>query len=249
MLFVLLFNISIALSQDLATLKNYYESLQFEKTIQYGKVILKKQNTFTPKELLQIHQYLGFAYFNLDQKDSARVQFLTILNIDPDFQLDPVTTSPKIIAFFEQLKAMAASNQRLKQAATVRYVFEPDRRPAASWRSMLLPGWGQYYKGHKKSAFYFFTGFVTGISLTVTAAVLEQHYHQKYKSITNVNQLAQAYRVYNRWYKIRQSSSYFTIAVWLSSVLDALWRPENKNASLSIETANQQTAVKVSLNF
>ncbi|MHB2149287.1 hypothetical protein ACX8XP_09545 [Calditrichota bacterium LG25] len=236
-------------SQPLAPLKAYYESLEFEKTISYGQQLLKDASSFTPDELIEIHKYLGFAYFNLRKMDSARVQFLTILEIDPDYEFDPITTSPKIIAYYNALKKEFKQGRFNEKPAAIRYVFISDKRPAASLRSVFLPGWGQYYKGQKKRAALFFSSFLVASAATASAAILENHYHQKYRAVDDITKLDAAYDDYNRWYKFRKAGVIVTVGVWLSSVFDAMWSNyEIQSVRVSITTFDRQS-ITLSINF
>ncbi len=231
-------------------LKQSYEALQFEKTIALGQQLLRQQQTFTPQTLIEIHKYMGFAYFNLGKLDSASVQFLTILELDPQYEFDPITTSPKIISFYHALKKQFLSRQIQPQPSVVRYVFVPDKRPAASWRSLLVPGWGQYYKGQKQRAKIYFSAFVVGVSTTLTAALLEKNYHNTYKNVNDPADLAAAYDDYNRWFKIRKVATFLTVGIWVASVFDAMWVPYSQSVkNVYLKTEKNGITVGGAFNF
>ncbi len=237
-------------AQQAASLKELYEALQFEKTIETGQRLLKQTSSFSQQELIEIHKYLGFAYFNLGQLDSARTHFLTILELDPQYQFDPVTTSPKIIAFFEQQKKELKQVKRVP--AITRYIFLKDKRPEASIKSLLVPGWGQYFKGQKQKAVLFFSAFTGSAIFTTTAAFLEKHYHNKYKAVNDVTRLSGAYDQYNRWYRIRQYGLWTLAAIWATSVLDAMWAHYDEQKSgigISVQAKPLKTSIAVSINF
>lgn len=249
MLFILVFT-SLLNAQQVSTLQELYEALQFEKTIETGQSLLKQTSSFSQQELIEIHKYLGFAYFNLGKLDSARTHFLTILELDPQYQFDPVTTSPKIIAFFEQQKKELKQAKRIP--AITRYIFLKDKRPAASLKSLFVPGWGQYFKGQKQKAVLFFSAFVGSAIFTTTAAVLEKHYYKKYKAVNDVTKLSGAYDQYNRWYKSRQYGLWVLAAVWGASVFDAMWADYNEQKTgidFSVQTNPLNPAIAISINF
>jgi len=98
-----------------------------------------------------IHQYMAYSFYNLNELDSARVHFLTLLSLDNTTELDPISTSPKIIDFFDGIQQefkQLGKNARL--VPVKEYIFVKDARPAAAWRSLILPGWGQYYKNQHR---------------------------------------------------------------------------------------------------
>jgi len=203
-----------------------YEALQFEKAVALSRSLLKSDYSFTREELITIHQYAGYAFFNLGRADSARSHFLSLLSIKPDYRLDPVNTSPKIIRFFNTIKKDFLQ-QRLNAsgAAYVKYVFIEDPRPGAGWRSAVLPGWGQYYKKQPLRGKIYAAGFASAAVSALTALVLEKHYHDRYLGSTVPAAIKDNYDAYNFWYKTRRLSLYLSAAVWSVSVADALWLP------------------------
>ncbi|HHJ52765.1 MAG TPA: hypothetical protein ENJ89_06180 [Caldithrix abyssi] len=211
--------------------KQLYESLQFEQAIQLSQRLLRDDTITNPQDLITIHQYAGFSFFNLGRPDSAKKHFLTILSIDPEYEFNPVNTSPKIITFFKKIKEKYQINRDTdRQVAYVRYVFVRDLRPGATWRSALLPGWGQYFKGQKNKGKILSSSFAGGALLTITSYLLERNYHQKYRDATSQSEIQKNYDAYNRWYKARHYAMYFTAAVWTISVLDAIWAPYSSTA-------------------
>ncbi len=202
-----------------------YESLQFEKAIDLSRQLLRTPQKFTKDDLLLIHQYAAYSFFNLGKPDSARKHFATILAMDPNYQLDPVTTSPKIIRYFNDLKQALKNRSVETRIAYTQYIFVKDPRPAAAWRSAVLPGWGQWYKGQKKKAMWVGTAFGLNATFTVVAALLEKHYHQKYLDSNRPAAISKNYDTYNFWYKARKASLASLGVVWLVSFADALWAP------------------------
>ncbi len=228
--------------------KELYESLQFEKAVQLSRLLLKTTRITSPQELITIHQYAGFSFFNLGQPDSAKKHFFTILSIDPEYQFNPVNTSPKIIKFFNKIKEnyqKSASSDN--QKGYVRYIFLQDLRPGATWRSALMPGWGQYFKGQKKRSKIFGAAFWGGVTISAVSYLLENHYHQQYLDAKIRSDIQDKYDTYNFWYKTRRVSLYFTAAVWVSSVLDAFWVPySSSNLSVGVK---DNTSISLQISF
>lgn len=228
--------------------RQLYESLQFEQAVALGRSLLKSDHVFNREELLTIHQYSGYAFFNLGQIDSARAHFLSLLTIDSGYRLDPVNTSPKIIRFYNKIKK-AYLQKRVKESnpAYVKYVFVEDPRPAAGWRSAILPGWGQYYKKQLQRGRIYGVAFVTAGVAALTGFALEKYYHQKYLDSKIPAKINDNYDKYNFWYKTRRVSLYLTAIVWGASIADALWGPYEK-AKLSASFQNG-TTLSLQINF
>ncbi|MDF1562632.1 MAG: tetratricopeptide repeat protein [Deltaproteobacteria bacterium] len=67
---------------------------------------LLEQNRLTSDEsLVEAHRILGLAYYYLDRKEEARSALVSLLSVDPDFKLDPFFYPPKVVEFFDQVKA------------------------------------------------------------------------------------------------------------------------------------------------
>jgi len=56
------------------------------------------------RERIEAFKTIAFAYMAFPKKEEAREQFCKILKLDPTFTLDPVMTSPKILAVFREAK-------------------------------------------------------------------------------------------------------------------------------------------------
>lgn len=218
---------------DILQVKFYYDAVEFEKAISTGREILISGQPFAPDELLFLHRYLALSYYNVGQVDSARTHFLSLLSVDAGYELDPVTVSPKIIDFFNAIKkdyqALAGSGPGL---AYTRYVFVEDPRPGAAWRSMLLPGWGQFYK-HQKTRGYILGGAFWGSLLaTGVSLVMENNARDDYLGSVAPEDIERTYSDYNQWHKTRQALVVASAALWALAVGDALWSPYSR-ASLA----------------
>ncbi len=231
-------------SQDkdpVARLGSLYEALQFQEVVRKGKELLKHPERFTPDQLARIHEYLGLAYYSLGRLDSARSHFVSELELDPDRRLDPIRVSPKIIDFFNRLR----EQRQLEGGKTsfvpyVRYVFIEDPRPAAAWRSALLPGWGQWYKRQRTRAGILGGAFWTSVLATGTAFYLERQARTHYINQKNPPEIQQAYDRYNFWYRSRQLGLRLVLFTWVAAVTDALWTPAS-NVKVQPTVGEEQT--------
>ncbi len=228
--------------------KFLYDDLRFEDAIQYGETLLRSGTQLTQKELILIHQYMAFSFFNLGERDSARVHFLTLLSLQPDLKLDPVSTSPKIIEFFEAVRQEYQQLAQEKRLVPIKqYIFLKDRRPDAAWRSALLPGWGQFYKRQKKRGYVLGGLFFGSAAFTLTAYALESKYHRDYLNETEMANIPALYDRYNRWWKTRRTLTVVTALFWAVSFTDALW---SNYPRLQLESApNQGMALSFRFSF
>ncbi len=207
-----------------AQVKHYYDAVAFDKAISLGRELLHSAEKLSPEELAVIHQYLALSFYNIGKLDSSRTHFLSLLSIYPDMELDPVTISPKIIDFFNSLKKeFQTLNNRNDLPTFTRYIFVDDPRPAAGWRSALLPGWGQFYKHQKMRGIVLGGAFWSSLIATGFAALRESQTHQDYLDSRNPAEINQNYDTYNNWYKTRRALTVTTAVLWGITVADALW--------------------------
>ena len=226
--------------------KQLYDAVNFQKAIATGDSLLQSGTNFFPDDLALLHQYVAFSYFNTGKMDSARVHFLSLLSLEPKIRFDTAETSPKIIEYFEQLRtdySTLTPNSRLP--AFTKYVISKDRRPRAAWRSAVLPGWGQFYKGQKTRGILLGGAFWGSLAATAVAVIKENDLRDKYEAETDPTAIARRYGTFNSWFKTRRALTAATIGFWLLSVVDASW---TKYAQSGI-VANRRGEILLSANF
>ncbi len=201
-----------------------YDSVNFHKAITTGDSLLQSGKNFSPDDLALLQQYVAFSYFNIGKVDSARTHFLSLLSLKPKIRFDPAETSPKIIEYFEQLRkdysALTPNNQ---QPVFTKYVISADLRPHAAWRSAVLPGWGQFYKGQKTRGILLGGAFWGSLAATTVAVLKENDRKDKYEAATDPTEISRRFDTYNTWFKTRRVLTVATVGLWLINVVDASW--------------------------
>lgn len=223
---VLFFVFSLAFGQNKEVLKMqmFYDELEFEKCIDQGTLALQNSKQMKLKDIALVHQYLALAYFELGKTDSSRFHFESLLNIVPDFKPDPVKYSPKLIRFFNQIKKEYLNKEGEKNSVKVekQYYIALDPRPGATWRSAILPGWGQLYKKHTTRGYVFFSTFTFSVSGLILAKMNENKARSSYLAASSAAQAKDRYKTFDRWFQTRRAFSYLTLGIWATSILDAL---------------------------
>jgi tetratricopeptide (TPR) repeat protein len=214
-----------------------FQQLDYETARKIGKQIAADFKSYTPIELLETHKILGVIAYQDGNLQDANAQFEQALSIDRTALLDSVYVSPKIIQFFDELKL--GFNSRTQAGETgksiqYRYLVQPDPRPAATWRSMIFPGWGQLYKNDKRKGY-----ILVGSTATVTLATTLFHFMQKaahddYRNATDPKTIEQKYDKYNSFYKLRNNTAIIAGGIWLYAFFDALLaEPKEKQLKIS----------------
>ncbi len=209
--------------------KVYYNNGEYEKAITEIERALNVLYKLKQNDRVEAYKYLGFSYVAFGDVVKAKESFKRALSINPDLKLDPATVSPKIIQVFEQARA-----EMPKSVVGDTLQEEPEYKPVdytgATWRSILLPGWGQMYKGDENKGTVLMVSFLSCLSGAVVSAIIESRAHNRYLEDPS------KYNAYNLWHNITMWMLIGTGGTWLFGVIDAaLVRPSTRT-SFNLDT-------------
>lgn len=179
-------------------------------------------------EQLKFHALLGFVYVAKDQHDAAIQEFVSVLSVNPRYEPDPVTTSPKILEAFRQAKADYML--RVASEPAVYRMPQADVRLAASWRSLVAPGWGQMYKDQRVKGAVVIAAQVLSLAALVYMQTEVNRRHDDYLALKQYGDpnVEDRYQEYRRSYQTRNVVGYITLGIYFASYLDALYVPVGK---------------------
>ncbi|MFQ6114418.1 MAG: tetratricopeptide repeat protein [bacterium] len=225
----------------LEEIRNAYNQLDFTEAEIKAKSALDDYQRFSPAQLTEIHKILALIYYSQNNTAEARQHFENALSLTPDLKLDPLFVSPKILDFFAQIKRDRERplEGHSSAQAEVRYVLVQDRRPSAALRSMILPGWGQLYKGDKTKGKVLISLWSVGLIGSVITHLARENAEDKYVSETNPAKIESRYSTFNTFHKLRNSLLIFSAGVWLYSYVDAI----AKERPHRTETSNSEKAL------
>ncbi len=211
-------------------IRQAYQAFEYGKVDSLARIALDHYASYAVDELTWIHIYLGSAKFAQGNLRQARAEFSAALSLNPDIRLDPVRFSPKIIDLFEEVRKNMAprSDANRTESAAVRYIVVRDRRIDAAWRSLLLPGWGQIYKGEK------WKGRILGVAVAadLLALIYAQNKvdqaHSDYLRARKPEIIEKKYDTYKNYYRLRNGLLFLGVAAWSYSYFDALFKPMSR---------------------
>ena len=174
---------------------------------------------------LKFHALLGFVYVARDQNEVAKTEFLKALSANPAYELDPVTTSPKILEVFRA--ARAEYMLRVASEPAIYRMPQADVRISASWRSLVLPGWGQFYKQQEVKGSAIAAAQVLSLAALIYMEFEVHRRHEDYLNIKDYNNPAveDRYQSYRHAYQTRNAVGYITFGIYLVNYFDALYAP------------------------
>ncbi|MDQ7039984.1 MAG: DUF5683 domain-containing protein [Rhodothermus sp.] len=212
--------------QLLQTVWQAYQALEYDRADSLARHALTDYTRFTPDQLVALHTVLALVAMSRNEPTEARRHFEAALSLNPELQLDPVLASPKVRDFFEQIRQeMQRLSPRTTAETTIRYVLRPDPRPEAALRSLLLPGWGQRYKGQHRKGWILTGSWGLLLGGSLTTHLQYKRAYNRYRRETDPTRIETRYRTANRWFKTRNGLLIGLTAVWAYSYLDALLQP------------------------
>jgi hypothetical protein len=180
-----------------------------------------------------LHKYIAFSLIAQGKSDFAREHFKSILTVDPDFSLDPVYTSPKILVVFTETKqnflsARKFSNNDLTSS------FK-NSQPLITYRTILFPGWEQLHTGRTTIGSIFLGAGVVTLGAGITFEILRGSARQEYLAATIPSDISSKYDIYNRYYKAEIASFVAFAVVYVTSEIDIF--TFNHSPSISLQSA------------
>ncbi len=177
---------------------------------------------------------------------SAREHFISILKINPSFELDPVLTSPKILTVFTETKIQFASAKNI--GPTLRANKNP-LNPSITYRALLFPGWEQIHRGRVQTGTAFAALGAISLGTAVTAELLRSSARRDYLSATSPDDIAAKYRIYNRYSHAETYSFILFALTYAVSEIDLF-----TNGDLALEAyggfgPDESTTLVLSLHF
>lgn len=204
-----------------ADVRRLYEKLEFDAALVTAGEVLAEAGQYSPEDVAGVHTIAALILMSRNEEEEARRHFLSALSANPKLTLDPLLASPKVISFFNTIKENAIPEIETTAAAT-RYLRVYDRRPSAAMRSMVLPGWGQIYKGQRARGTVMMAAWGLTAAGTMTAHFIRADREERYVSETDPLQVSDRFSDFNRWHKTRNNLALAALATWVVSYVDAL---------------------------
>ncbi len=244
-LLLLLWSCASLRAQSLESLRIKYEKFEYQAVVDQAREMLQHRARMDSAGIRETLLLSAISHYSLLNVDASMVDFLELLRLDPQFQLDPASTSPKIIQFFNEIKQSAhrepEKERVLVRVDTVRTLIDVGRPlTAALKRSMLWPGWGQCYLGRRTEGRLLRAASVLTCAAAVWATVDCRNKEKTYLNTTSRVLMDQRYNEYNKSYKTRNLLWSSLAAVWLYSQLDVLYFHKTAKPSVGLHAQPSQ---------
>lgn len=210
-------------------IKRALERAEYQIAAELADSAIVHFTDYTPEKLAAIYTLRALVAWQQGEVALADAHFMSALQLNYDHQLDPVFFSPALQKRFALLRAKMPRPDRPAHPET-RYVMLPDPRVNAAWKSLLIPGWGQSYKGQKTRGRIYLVAAAALAGGTLTAHLLRRHAESRYLEATGEAQAQARYKTFNHYHLLRNNLALALGLTWGASVLDALIFKSNKGA-------------------
>lgn len=199
-----------------------YESGRLDEAEHLALKTLDTPGELTRTEQSELYLVLAFCAIASDDEENSRRHFISALKFNPNLKPDPIGWSPKVRRVFDRAKADWI---QINEATTLREIsIEADVCRKATYRSLLLPGSGQAYKGQPTSGWINGVLFWGGVATSIYAQSSLPNLRDKYRDAINASEIRNAYRDYQQMSRLAIISTSFTFTIYSYSALDALIR-------------------------
>lgn len=226
----------VSAAEVIEEISSAYERVDFEVAERRIKGALDRYEDFSPNELAQIYVFSALINYAKDDPSTAESQLAYAFQLNPGLELDPIISPPGFVEIGDRLKrAIQESGEAATDQPEVRYLVLSDPRPGAAMRSMILPGWGQLYKGDKTKGYRVLGAWTLTAGSTLAAHIIRNNAENNYLDAISSEEAISLYDDFNRWHQIRNNLFLASAGIWVYSYLDALiyqTPPENRRISL-----------------
>jgi len=116
-----------------------YEYGDIDEVVEWSRRVTEGGLKPTPQERVRALRYLGIGLFLTGRAEGAETAFFELLRLRSETRLDPTTTRPDVVAFFEQVRA--------RHADEIRVAARANRTKLFLWN--FLPPMGQLQNGDR----------------------------------------------------------------------------------------------------
>jgi hypothetical protein len=222
-----------------------YQDFRYQEVIQQAEEILREDPGISIDDKCEILRLLSLSYYSQQDMQGALKNFALILKLDHNYHLDPVENSPKILAFFEEIRRQSEEKSTLpeKQAEGTLAMTVPDinvdsLEQAARLQmalSFILPGSGQIGRGEKTKGWLLVGGNAVLLGTFIYFASESNRLEDEYLQATTPADISAAYDAYNQAYQNRNLALAGFVAIWMYTQIDFLYlsKPQPSSGQFS----------------
>ena len=165
-----------------------------------------------------IHKYIAFSLIAQGKSELAKEHFMSVLKLVPDYDLDPIYTSPKIFVIFKETQQLFLSLKKAQKDTVKGSVLIEHH--AITYRTIIFPGWEQLHQDRMTAGTFFLGAGIATLGAGIAFEFLRSSARQNYLSETHSLEFDEKYDIYNRYYKAEIFSFVAFAVVYAASEID-----------------------------
>lgn len=232
---------------DLEIMRQKFKNFEYDQVIRLAESALEHKEDLQKNELITIYEMKAVSHYSQTDMNKALESFIQLLKIDGNHSLDPQKHSPKIVAFFQDIKENIAQKPGqfdepksiITKTDTVTIVADyGSQLKKAVPASFVLPGSGHLLCGNKRKGSLYSTMSILALGTTIYAAIDCKEKENKYLNTTVANDIEKAYNIYNIAYKRRNTMVVIYSLLWIYVQADLLYiEKPKKRVEFSVKPA------------
>jgi hypothetical protein len=193
---------------------------------------------------VRTEQYLSFSLVAQAKNAAAVDHMVTILRIDSTVTLDPIMTSPKILAVFAEARKQYG-NLKLSEYST-RQLQQRVTDHGVTFRTILFPGWEQTYQGRTVKGYTLLGAGIVSLGAMLYFDRERRSAQEEYLAASTPELASSRYTRYNNYHKAEYYSLAAFLAIYVYSQFDAFFDlPPHLDPAVS----QSNSIVQVTLHF
>lgn len=223
---------------EIMNIREYFKNFEYQTVIDSSLALLHRSAPADTTDLLELYRLLGVSYYSVTKMDSALAVFVRLLRLSPVYKLNRHENSPKIIAFFNEIRRSYHQDPMvIQEIYTDTLLVSRGLSARVIAFSVLMPGTGHVQIGEKTRG-WILTGLaVTSLGTAVYYSLETGRREEAYLSAVDKNDILDKYDSYNKAFRLRNAAWFVFGAVWFYTQADLLFFtdvPADESVSFSV---------------
>jgi len=195
-----------------------------------------------------VYKFIAFSLIAQGKTELAKEQFISLLKLEPGYDLDPVYTSPKILVVFRESRQNFLLSRKLYKDNGIEAALKNNN--AVTYRTIIFPGWEQIHQNRTTAGRIFLGAGITTLGAGIVFEFLRSSARRNYLSETDPSEFNKKYDIYNRYYKAEVISFIAFAVIYIASEIDVLRAQNDLQFSFdSNSSVSQRTAFTFMIRF
>jgi hypothetical protein len=224
-----------------------YKNFDYQGVIKSGDQIIKTARNLSRQDSLEIFRLQGLSYYSMTDMSGALHCFISMLRMEPAYQMQIRDNPPKVINFFEEIKRDLIKSRKEgelnkeEHSGAQKKLSDPEseefdlkKRNRAIGYSLILPGLGHLNSGQTGKGWILLTSGLITLGSSVFFTIDANNKEDDYLEATSVEEIDRKYSDFNQAYKYRNASYLLYAGIWMYTQMDLLFWSKPDHHKISI---------------